>query len=226
MTAANEERISKFQTKIEKEFQDPDGLGKIWMYWIVIPKDSTEDMIKPSSELIAWLDPNKRRYGFDHLLMPPTRPAPFLDGLVASDEFRRVADGKKDVGRLMKIYRNGTIAFGMDLRDDIIPGLSVSEYTMLFLSFAADLLKKINYPGVVRVVFGINKPKGTRLAYAFQPFGYPTYEEESLEIVRELPMDKPSDLARTLLDQLFNAFELVRCNFFDKEGKWTGKWTE
>lgn len=114
----------------------------------------------------------------------------------------------------------------MDLRDDIIPGLSVCEYTILFLSFVQDFLKKIGYTDQVRVVFGINKPKGTKLAFAsFQPFGYPTYGEESLSISRELALTNASDLARAILDQLFNGFGIIRCKFFGKDGKWIGRWT-
>jgi hypothetical protein len=159
--------------------------------------------------------------------MPPSHPKPFLDGLVASDEFRRVADGKKDIGRLMKIYRNGAIAFGMDLYEDIIPGLSVSEYTILFLGFVEDLLKKINYTNQVRLVFAINKPKGTKLAFAqVQPFGYPKYEGESLKITKELNLTDSLGAARSLLDQFFNGFGLMRCKFFGKDGKWIGKWAE
>jgi hypothetical protein len=222
-----EPRILEIQSRIEEEFQDPDKFGKVWIYWLVIPIDSTDNMVEPSEELIAWLNPNKRRYGFNHLLMPPRTPVPFLDGLVASDEFTRVTDGKKEIDRLMKIFRNGAIAFGMDMRDDIIPGLSVSEYTILFLSFAGDLLKKIGYGGEVRVVFGINKPKGTRLAFVSYPlFGHPRYEGDSLKIARELTLTNAESLSRSLLDQFFNGFGLVRCKFFDSNGKWTGRWTE
>ena len=31
----------------------------------------------------------------------------------------------------------------------------------------------------------------------------------------------PRALAQSLLDQFFNAFGLVRCNFFDANGNWT-----
>lgn len=222
----SEDPVSKVQSTMEAEFQDPDKRGKIWVYWLLIPVDPTEDITKPSEELIAWLDPNKRRYGFDHLLMPPSAPNPSIDGLVASDEYTRVTDGKKEINRLMKINRNGAVSFGMDMRDDIIPGLTVSEYTIMFLRFASDLMKRVNYSGAIRIVLSINKPKGTKLAFvSFPLLGHPRYENDSLRIVKQVTLEDPLAIARALLDQFFNGFGLIRCKFFDKEGKWVGKWT-
>lgn len=74
----------------------------------------------------------------------------------------------------------------MDMRDDIIPRLSMSEYAILFLNLAHGLLKRTKYEGKVRVVFGMNKPQGTRLAFVSYPMlGHPRYDDDTLKMVTD-----------------------------------------
>lgn len=200
---------------------------------VVIPTRLNPQLIDTTDPDISdTLNPNHIDYSPSGWAWAPRHS--FLRSFVKPHKFGLTFNDEKTS---IFVHRNGSIQYVSDVgyETNEQPNTVFIQYPILalrimhVLQFAEDVLSRYNYFGDVEILVKLSSAKRTwSIKWGDWSSDYATFEsDKTLMIERDYPVmylkTNYSKITSSIMDEIYNCFEIWKCPLFDKNGQYITK---
>ena len=220
-------RVEDFLVSKGYGLLDPNRNGEPWKSILICPMLLQDDLVKVDDETRDFVRNLPATYGTD-LTIFWRDLEPSVDGF---DCVGRERQPPELIYRLFEVDRNGCIQIARRVQTNMPEEKKISAYDIALqlingLLIASRLYDRVAYLGNVKIVLGVNNIPAFELARASRG---PFFDKAVMRgrSALQIPREKYSGtlstqaepIAKDMMDQLYNAFGIMKSDMFDNSGK-------